>query len=105
MDKKEILEKNKQNHRNALDEREQRVYNASFGTGAVVVGVLCLIFSVVKAVHREPFYEFVVIIVAYLCTTFLYQYKKLKTPAYLIAGIAMGLAAVIAAVLFFMGYA
>ena len=102
MDKKEILAKNKRKSRNSLDEREQRVYNASFGLGAVVVGVLCLVFSVYRFLHREPFYEFVTIITAYLSTTFLYQYKNLKNILYLIAGISTGLAAIICAVVFFM---
>lgn len=102
MDKKEILAKSKRHNKNTLDEREQRIYNASFGLGAVVVGILCLIFSVYKALHREMFYEFVSIITAYLCTTFLYQYKNLKKPAHLIAGIVTGLAAVFCAVMFFM---
>ena len=105
MDKKEILAKNKRKARNALDEREQGVYHASFGLGAVVVGVLCLIFSVYKAVRMETFYEFVSIITAYLCTTFLYQFKKLKKPGYLIAGIVTGLGAIGCAVMFFVVYA
>ena len=76
--------------------------NASFGLGAVVVGVLCLIFSIYRFVHREPFYEFVTIITAYLSTTFFYQYKNLKKILYLIAGIITCLAAVFCAVVFFM---
>lgn len=105
MDKKEILAKNKRQARKSLDEREQGIYHASFGLGAVVVGVLCLIFSVYKALHHEMFYEFVSIITAYLCTTFLYQFKNLKKPGYLIAGIVTGLAAVVCAVMFFVVYA
>ena len=105
MDKKEILAKSKRKARNSLDEREQGIYNASFGLGAVVVGVLCLIFSVYKAVHRETFYEFVAIITAYLCTTFFYQFKNLKKARYLIAGIVTGLAAAVCAVMFFVVYA
>ena len=100
MDKKEILEKNKKSHRKALDEREQRVYNSSFGLGAVVVGILCLAFSIFRAFQMRTFYEFVVIITAYLCTTFLYQYKNIRKPYYLIAGIGTGAAAVLCAVLF-----
>ena len=101
MDKKEILEKNKKKNRNSLDEREQRVYSSSFGMGAVVVGILCLVFSVYRALHRETFYEFVTIITAYLCTTFLYQYKNIRKPIYLIAGIGTGIAALFCAVMFF----
>ena len=101
MDKKEILEKNRKKNRNSLDEREQRVYNSSFGIGAVVVGILCLVFSVYKAVRMYTFYEYVTIITAYLCTTFLYQYKNIRKPVYLIAGIGTGLAAVVCAVMYF----
>ena len=101
MDKKEILEKNKEKNRNGLDEREQRVYNFSFGIGAVIVGILCLVFSVYKALNREPFYEYVAIITAYLCTTFVYQFKNLKRFRYLISGLVTGIAAVICIVLFF----
>lgn len=102
MDKKTILEKNKEKHRKSLDEREQRVYNASFGLGAVVVGIFCLVFSIYKALHFTPFYEFAAIITAYLCTTFLYQFKNLKKPFYITAGIITGLAAILCTILFFM---
>ncbi len=102
MDKKEILAKNKRNAHNTLDEREQRIYNASFGLGAVVVGILCLVFSVYKALNHEMFYEYVAIITAYLCTTFLYQFKNIKKLSYLIAGIATGIVAIVGVVLFFM---
>ena len=105
MDKKEILEQNKKKNQNGLDEREQKIYNVSFGLGAVVVGILCLVFSVFKAFHREMFYEYVTIITTYLSTTFLYQYKNLKRPGYLIAGIGTGIAAVLSAILFFWVYA
>ncbi len=104
MDKKEILDKNKRQNRNTLDEREQRIYNASFGLGAVIVGVLCLVFSIYKAFHHEMFYEFAAIITAYLCTTFLYQYRNLKKSIYLVAGILTGSVAVVTAALFFMVY-
>ncbi len=102
MDKKEILAQNKLKNRNELDEREKRIYNSSFGLGAVAVGVLCLIFSVYKAFHHEMFYEYVSIVTAYLCTAFLYQYKNIKKPVYLIFGIVAGIFALTGVVLFFM---
>ena len=102
MDKKEILQKNKEQNRSALDEREQRVYNFSFGLGAVIVGILCLVFSVYNALNHRPFYEFVAIITSYLCTTFIYQFINLKKMSYLVAGIGTGLAAAGCLVLFFM---
>ena len=73
MDKKEILAKNKALNRKSLDEREQRVYRSSFGFGAVVVGILCLLFSIFRAFQHNTFYEYFSIITADLCTTCLYQ--------------------------------
>jgi len=102
MDKKEILDKNKKQNRNSLDEREQKIYNYSFGIGAVAVGILCVIFSVFRLCHHQMFYEFASIITAYLCTTFLYQYKNIRKISYLIAGILTGIAALLTALLFFM---
>lgn len=102
MDKNKILEQNKMKNRTGLDEREQKIYNFSFGLGAVVVGVLCLVFSVYRAVHFQSFYEFVAIITAYLCTTFFYQFKNLRRIPYLIAGVATGAAAFGCLILFFM---
>lgn len=101
MDKNEILAKNK---RAGLDEREQRVYNRSFGVGAVVVCVLCFVFGIFKFFKHENFYEFGAIMTAYLCTTFIYQYKNLRKPIYLIAGICTGLGAILLTVLFFLEY-
>lgn len=101
MDKKEILRKNKEQNRSSLDERERRVYNFSFGLGAVVVGVLCLVFSVYRAVNHEPFFEFAAMITAYLCTTLLYQFKNLRKMRYLLAGIVTGAAALGCSVMFF----
>ncbi len=102
MDKKEILDKNKKQNRNSLDEREQKIYNSSFGIGAVAVGVLCAVFSIFRLCHHQMFYEFASIITAYLCTTFLYQYKNIRKTIYLISGILTGIAAVLTALLFFM---
>ena len=102
MDKKEILEQNKKKNRKGLDEREQKIYNVSFGLGAVVVGILCLVFSVYRAIHFQPFYEFVAIITAYLCTTFFYQFKNIRGVHYLISGIVTALAAFGCMIMFFM---
>lgn len=103
MDKREILEQNKKNRKNNLDERERKIYNLSFGLGAVTVGVLCLLFSVYKALAHQPFFEFVTIITAYLATTFIYQFISIKRIPYLLAGLLTGAAAVWSAVMFFSG--
>ena len=99
MNKQEILAKNK---KDGLDEREQTVYSRSFGFGAVVVAVLCLVFSVYRAFHGEKFFEFGAIMTAYL-STFFYQYKDLRKTKYLIAAVAtfvIAVACIIAFVVF-----
>lgn len=101
MDKEEILAKNK---RSGLDEREQRVYNRSFGLGAVTVCVLCCIFGIIKLFNHEKFYEYGAIMTAYLCTTFIYQYKNLRKPVYLVFGICTGVGALLLTALFLMEY-
>ena len=103
MDKEEILQKNKQKSKNSLDEREQRVYNYSFGIGAVVVGILCLVFSIYRALNFQPFYEFVAIITAFLSTTFIYQFRSLRRIRYLAGGIAAGAASAACIIMFFVG--
>ena len=60
----------------------------------------CLLFSIFRAFQHNTFYEYVTIITAYLCTTFLYQYKNIRKPLYLLAGIGSGLAALLCAALF-----
>ena len=57
-------------------------------------------FSIFRAFQHNTFYEYVTIITAYLCTTFLYQYKNIRKPLYLLAGIGSGLAALLCAALF-----
>ena len=101
MDKKDILEQNKKKKQGSLDEMEKRVYNYSFGIGALAVGAMCLAFSIYRAINGMHFYEFAAIITAYLCTTYLYRFKNLKSPFYLIAGIITAVAAVGCTVLFF----
>lgn len=103
LDKKDILEQNKQKKNNSLDERERKIYNYSFGVGAVVVGVLCLVFSIYRALQFRPFYEFVAVITAYLSTVFFYQFRNLKHIRYLIAAIITGAGAIASLIMFFTG--
>lgn len=102
MDKKEILEQNKKKKQGSLDEMEKKVYNYSFGIGALAVGAMCLAFSIFRAIHGMHFYEFAAIITGYLCATYFYRFANLKSPFYLIAGIITCLAAVGSTVLFFL---
>lgn len=101
MNKDEILAKNKQD---GLDERERVIYNKSFGIGAVVVGILCLVFSLYNLFNGKTFFEFIAIITAYLCTTLFYQFKKLKRIGYLIGAVICLVLAVGAAVGFMVSH-
>ena len=84
MNKDEILAKNKQD---GLDERERVVYNKSFGIGSVVVGILCLAFSLYNLLNGKTFFEFVSIMTAYLCTTLFYQFYKIRKIIYFIGAV------------------
>lgn len=95
MNKDEILAKNKQE---GLDERERGIYNKSFGLGAVVVGILCLAFTLYNLFNGKTFFEFITIITAYLCTTFFYQFKKIQRIGYLIGTVVCLLATVASAI-------
>ena len=56
MNKQEILAKNK---KDGLDEREQTVYSRSFGFGAVVVAVLCLVLAFIEPFMAKNFLSLV----------------------------------------------
>ena len=103
MDKKVILERNKQKSKNTLDEREKNIYHNSFGVGAVVVGVLCLLFSVFCAINHRHFYEFVAIITAYLAAAFFYQFRKIRKIGYLIASLVVGAGSLACIIMFITG--
>lgn len=97
MDKEEILARVKNQ---GIDEREQQVMSQSFGFGAIVVVILCFIFSIIKAIEGQRFHEFAIIIFAYLSASNFYQYKKIGEKKYLIVGSF----ATITVILGFIGY-
>lgn len=91
MKKEEVLARSK--IENAyLDERELQEVGTSFGFGGIVICVLCVLFSIIKAVNGERFYEFGVIIFGYLWGTAWYNYKISRKRNFLIQGIACTIA-------------
>ncbi len=99
MDKEEILAKSRKEN-SYLDEMQQSELKNSFGFGGVTVAILCIVFSVIKAMQGHRFYEFGVILFGYLSATALYSYRKTRKKNYLIQGIAEA----IAVILGFVGY-
>lgn len=93
MDKEEVLEKAREGNA-SLDEREANIYHRSFGFGMVIVTILCLAFSVIRAIQGEQFYEFGVIIFTYLGAINFYQYFKLRIKRSFFAGVVCAVATV-----------
>jgi hypothetical protein len=94
MKKEEILEKSK-NENSYLDEMQRSELIKGFGVAGIVVVVLCVVFSVIKALQGKPFYEFGVILFGYMSASGLYSYIKTKKRQFLIQGIACGITGVI----------
>lgn len=99
MNREEILEKSKKQN-SYLDEMQRSELIKSFGFAGSVVAILCVVFSVTKALQGKPFYEFMVILFGYMSAIGLYSYTKTKKKHFLIQGIAYGLTGVIG----FVGY-
>lgn len=101
MKKDELLEKSRKENEQG-DERNDQVSFISFGYGAIVVVLLCIIFSIIKAIQKERFYEFGVIIFGYLSAINFYQFAKLRNKKLLVTAIVTLLAAILAMVAYFL---
>lgn len=101
MRKEEILEKSRQEN-SFLDERQQQELSNGFGFGAIIVAILCIIFSIIKAVLKERFYEFGVIIFGYMAANAWYSYAKTKKKQFLIQGIACGITSILGFIAYFL---
>jgi len=86
MNRDEVLRKSIQDNR-ILDEKEQLEAMSSFGFGAVIVVILCVFFSIVNIFRGQSFYEFGVIIFAYLASTAWRSYLKTQKKGYMLQGI------------------
>lgn len=101
MKKEEILEKSRKDNEQG-DEREEQVSFHSFGFGIVIVAILCIAFSIIKAVQGERCYEFGVIIFGYLSASNFYQFSRLKNKKVLISAIATLIVSILGIVAYFL---
>lgn len=101
MKKEDLLEKSRKENEQG-DEREEQVALFSFGYGAIVVTLLCIVFSIIKAVQGERFYEFGAIIFGYLSACGFYRFLKTKNKKALFSAVVTMVAAVGAVVAFFL---
>jgi hypothetical protein len=99
VNKEEILAKSRKEN-SYLDEMQQSELRNGFGFGGAVVAILCVVFSVIKALQGQHFFEFGVILFAYLSATALYSYRKTRKKQFLLLFIAEG----ITGLLGFIGY-
>ena len=99
MDREEILSKSRKDN-SYLDEMQQSELRNGFGFGGAVVAVLCFVFSVIKVLQGQHFFELIAILFAYLSATALYSYRKTRKKQFLIQFIAEG----ITGLLGFIGY-
>jgi hypothetical protein len=100
MDKEEILAKSRKDN-SYLDEMQQSDLRNGFGFGGVVIAILCVVFSVIKALQGQRFFELVVILFAYISATGLYSYMRTRKKRFLIQGIAGGITGVMGFVSYF----
>lgn len=101
MYKEDILKRSREENK-FLDERERQEIKNGFGFGGVLVGLFCAIFSIIKAVNGEHFFEFGVIIFGYLVGIAWYNYKITKKKTYLIQATVCGFAIMIGLIGFFL---
>ena len=90
MDRDEVLRRSiKEN--SFLDEKEKLESINSFGFGGVIVSILCVFFCIVNAFRGQSFYEFGVIIFAYLASTAWKSYISTKKKSFMLQGIICSL--------------
>lgn len=98
MDRDEILSK-AQSQGGALDEREQQMLGASFGFGAVLMTLLCVVLAAAELLRGGSACGYAAIVFAYLTGTQAHLYGKTRRPAAL--GTALACALILAANLTF----
>lgn len=90
----EVLSKSIKENR-FLDEKEQLESIHSFGFAGVIVVILCVFFSIVNSVRGQSFYEFGVIIFAYLAASAWRTYFSTHKKGVMIQGIISSLGVII----------
>lgn len=87
MDKEAVLAKSRKDN-SYLDEMQQSDLRNGFGFGGAIVAVLCVLFSLIRALTGKSFFEFGVILFGYMAAASLYSFFKIKRKHFLIRGIA-----------------
>lgn len=91
MNREDILKKSREEN-DYLDEREQHEIHKSLGFGGVIVTILCVVLSVIKALQGRGFYEFGVIVFGYMSAFAWRSYAKTKKKNYLTQAIVFSFA-------------
>lgn len=94
MNREEILAKSRKQGGD-LDERVQYEMGHGFGVGGIAVAVLCILFSILRAVRGESFYEFGVILFGYIAASSAYNYVKTKNKVFLPQSIATAIVTIV----------
>lgn len=102
MDREEILKK-AQAQSGDLDEREQRMLGVSFGFGAMLMTLLCVILAAVRLLEGGQVYEYVAIISIYLAGAQGHQYWKTRRMLALVCAAVCTLVCAANLLLLFLG--
>ena len=101
MNREDILERSRKDNSD-LDELQQRETVYGFGFGGITVALLCFVFSVIKALQGQRFYEFGAIIFAYSSATAFYSWYKTRKKRFLWSGIVCGVHVVLSFIAYFL---
>ena len=87
MEREEVL-KQAQAQAGDLDEREQQMLGVSFGFGAMLMTLLCVVLAVVRLLQGGHAYDYAAIVFAYLAGTQAHQYWKTRRKHALVTAVA-----------------
>lgn len=87
MEREEVL-KQAQAQAGDLDEREQQMLGVSFGFGAMLMTLLCVVLAVVRLLQGGYAYDYAAIVFAYLAGTQAHQYWKTRRKPVLVTAVA-----------------
>ena len=90
MERDEILKK-AQAGNTGMDEREQQALGVSFGFGAILMVLLCVILTIFRLVDGQDAYDYVAIVFLYLAGTELHLFWKTRRKGTALAAAAFGL--------------
>lgn len=102
MERDEILKKARAQS-GGLDEREQQALGSSFGFGAVLMALLCVVLAAVELFRGGQVYGYAAVVLAYLSGTQAHQYWKIRRWPAMAATVTYGLACAVNLILFILG--